>query len=320
MRSFILIDGNSPELFPEFFYHDQHQFYLSDGHSFPISKYALLRQRVIESGLLPEEQLSPGPSASDSQLALAHTPEYITKVDQGGLTERENRRTGFPWSPELAMRSRRSVGSTIAACRSALRFGFSANLGGGTHHAHADFGQGYCVYNDVAVAALLMQLEGLAKEILICDCDVHQGNGTASILQNNPSVYTFSIHGDKNFPFSKSQSTLDVGLKDGTRDAEYLDALDGALEYISARFTPDLVIYLAGADPFYQDRLGRLALTKQGLLQRDQMIFSTFLSHGIPVAVTMSGGYANQVADIVDIHFGTLQTGLEIWRRVQASG
>jgi acetoin utilization deacetylase AcuC-like enzyme len=167
---------------------------------------------------------------------------------------------------------------------------------------------------------MLMQLEGLAKEILICDCDVHQGNGTASILQNNPSVYTFSIHGDKNFPFSKSQSTLDVGLKDGTRDAEYLDALDGALEYISARFTPDLVIYLAGADPFYQDRLGRLALTKQGLLQRDQMIFSTFLSHGIPVAVTMSGGYANQVADIVDIHFGTLQTGLEIWRRVQASG
>ena len=217
------------------------------------------------------------------------------------------------------MRSRRSVGSTIAACRSALRFGFSANLGGGTHHAHADFGQGYCVYNDVAIAALLMQHEGLANEILICDCDVHQGNGTASILQNIPSMYTFSIHGEKNFPFRKSHSTLDVGLKDGTTDAEYVDALDGALEYISARFTPDLVIYLAGADPFYQDRLGRLALTKQGLIERDRKVFSNFLQRGIPVAVTMSGGYANQVADIVDIHFATLQTGLEIWRRGQAS-
>ena len=309
-----------PASFPEFFYHDHYQFYLSDGHSFPVSKYGLLRQKVLDSGLLPEEHLSPGPSASDTQLALAHTPEYVAKVDRGDLSEREIRRTGFPWSAELVKRSRHSVGSTIAACRSALRFGFSANLGGGTHHAHADYGQGYCVYNDVAVAALLMQQEGLAKEILICDCDVHQGNGTASILQDNPSIYTFSIHGEKNFPFKKSQSTLDVGLKDGTKDAEYLDALDGALEYISARFTPDLVIYLAGADPFYQDRLGRLALTKQGLLQRDQMVFSTFLQSGIPVAVTMSGGYARDVADIIDIHFCTLQVGFEIWREVQASG
>jgi len=306
--------------FPEFFYHDHYQFHLTDGHSFPVSKHALLRQKALDSGLLPEEQLSPGPSASDAHLTLAHTPEYVGKVDRGELTEREKRRVGLPWSPGLAKRSRHSVGSTIAACRSALRFGFSANLGGGTHHAHADFGQGYCVFNDVAVAAFLMQQERLAKDILICDCDVHQGNGTASILQNDPSIYTFSIHGEKNFPFRKSQSTLDVSLKDGTMDAEYLDALDGALEYISARFTPDLVIYLAGADPYSQDRLGRLALTKQGLLKRDQMVFTNFLPWGIPVAVTMSGGYANQVEDIVDIHFNTLQAGLEIWRHAQISG
>jgi len=308
-----------PASLPEFFYHDHYQFNLADGHSFPIRKYALLRQMVLDSGLLPAEQLLPGPAATDAQLTLAHTPEYVSKVDRGDLTERENRRTGFDWSPELAERSRHSVGSTIAASRSALRVGLSANLGGGTHHAHADFGQGYCVYNDVAVAALLMQQEGLAKDILICDCDVHQGNGTASILQNKPSIFTFSIHGEKNFPFRKSQSTLDVGLKDGTLDGEYMDVLDGALDYILARFSPDIVIYLAGADPFNQDRLGRLALTKQGLLQRDTMVFSTFLGRGIPVVVTMSGGYAKEVADIVDIHLGTLRTGLEIWRQIQSS-
>lgn len=302
-----------PALQPEFFYHDQVFFRLPEGHSFPISKYALLRQKVLDSGLVPEDRLRAGPEATDAQLALAHTPDYIEKVDLGRLTERESRRTGFPWSPELAKRSRHSVGSTIAACRSALRIGFSATLGGGTHHAHADYGQGYCVYNDVAVAALAMQQEGLANEILICDCDVHQGNGTASILQNHASIYTFSIHGEKNFPFQKSKSMLDVGLKDGTRDEEYLETLDGALDYITARFNPELVIYLAGADPFYEDRLGRLALTKQGLLARDQMVFSRFLPLGIPMAVTMSGGYAKKVEDIVEIHFETLRTGMEVW-------
>lgn len=308
-----------PASLPEFFYHDQHHFYLTDGHTFPISKYALLRQRVLESGLLPEGQIKPGPIASHAQLALAHTPEYIQKVDQGGLSEREMRRTGFPWSPELSQRSRYSVGGTIAACRSALACGLAANLGGGTHHAHADHGQGYCVFNDVAVAARVMQHEEVVANILVCDCDVHQGNGTASILQDISEIFTFSIHGEKNFPFRKARSNLDIELKDATGDEEYLETLDGALDYILTRFKPDLVIYLAGADPYLDDRLGRLALSKQGLLARDRLVFSTFFGQGIPVAVTMSGGYARNVADIVDIHLGTLRTGLEEWGKHRAN-
>jgi len=304
--------NSSPPL-PEFFYHDQHRFYLTEGHTFPISKYALLRQRLLEAGLMAAEQFLPGPAATDDQLALAHTPEYIEKINYGTLTEKEIRRTGFPWSPELAVRSRHSVGGTIAASRSALRSGLAANLGGGTHHAHADHGEGYCVYNDVAVAALVMRQEGLAGDILICDCDVHQGNGTASILELIPQIFTFSIHGEKNFPFRKKPSDLDIGLKDGTGDADYLDALDGALDYILARFTPELVIYLAGADPFYDDRLGRLALSKEGLIARDRLVFSRFMRMGVPIAVTMSGGYARNVEDIIDIHFGTLCTGLAEW-------
>lgn len=300
---------------PEFYYHDQHHFYLNDGHSFPISKYAWLRERILQAGLLPEEQIRPGPMATDAQLSLAHTPEYIQKVTLGGLTEREIRRTGFPWSPELSARSRHSVGGTIAACRSAIKQGLAANLGGGTHHAHADHGEGYCVYNDVAVASLVMRQEGLVGDILICDCDVHQGNGTASILQNVSEIFTFSIHGEKNFPFRKVKGNLDVGLKDGTEDDEYLEALDGALDYILARFKPELVIYLAGADPYREDRLGRLALSKNGLLARDYLVFSTFLEMGIPIAMTMGGGYAREVSDIVEIHLGTLRTGIEVWKK-----
>jgi acetoin utilization deacetylase AcuC-like enzyme len=235
-------------------------------------------------------------------------------MNQGGLSEREIRRTGFPWSPELAIRSRHSVGGTIAACRSALLHGFAANLGGGTHHAHADHGQGYCIYNDAAVAALVMRQEGLVEDILICDCDVHQGNGTASILEKISEIFTFSIHGARNFPFRKAQSSLDIGLKDGTGDSEYLEALEGALDYILARFSPQLVIYLAGADPYYDDRIGRLSLSKDGLLTRDRLVFSTFFGMGIPVAVMMSGGYARNVVDIIEIHLGTLRTGMEEWR------
>lgn len=300
---------------PEFYYHDQHHFYLNDGHSFPISKYALLRKKILQDGLLPGQQIKPSPVATDDQLSLAHTPEYIQKVTLGGFTEKEMRRTGFPWSPELSIRSRHSVGGTIAACRSAIERGLSANLGGGTHHAHADHGEGYCVYNDVAVASLVMLQEGLVRDILICDCDVHQGNGTASILQNVPDIFTFSIHGEKNFPFRKVKGDLDVGLNDGTEDEEYLEALDGALDYILARFKPELVIYLAGADPYREDRLGRLALSKEGLLARDHLIYATFFEMGIPITVTMGGGYAREVSDIVEIHKGTLRTGVDEWEK-----
>ncbi|MEJ2759743.1 MAG: histone deacetylase, partial [Anaerolineales bacterium] len=210
----------------------------------------MLRQRLQASDLASPEHILPGPAATTGQLALAHTREYIYKVDEGGLTEKEIRRMGFPWSTELAQRSRHSVGSTIAACRSAMQAGLGFNLGGGTHHACADHGQGYCVYNDAAVAARVIQQEKLADRVLIVDCDVHQGNGTASILQGDDSIYTFSIHGEKNFPFRKAASDLDIGLPDGTGDEEYLETLEGALAYIETRFIPDLVIYLAGADPY----------------------------------------------------------------------
>ncbi|MGD2027899.1 MAG: histone deacetylase [Anaerolineales bacterium] len=304
---------------PEFFYHDHFEFYLPEGHSFPIHKYSLLRQRLVESGVATPSQIKPGPAATTEQLALAHTMDYIDRVDRGGLTEREIRRTGFPWSPELAVRSRYSVGSTIAACRSALRAGLGFNLGGGTHHACADHGQGYCVYNDVAVAAMVMRQEGLADRVLIVDCDVHQGNGTASILKDEPNIFTFSIHGEKNFPFRKEDSDLDIGLEDDTGDEVYLQILADALEYILARFTPDLILYIAGADPYREDRLGRFALSKGGLRERDELVFSQFLPQGVPLAAVSGGGYAKDVNDIVDIHFATLEAGIRM-AAAQGSG
>lgn len=300
------------EDFPEFFYHDQVSFFLQEGHTFPIQKYALLRQRLIESGLARSAQIKPGPAAETGQLALAHIGEYIDKVDHGGLSEKEIRRMGFPWSPDLAARSRHSVGSTIAASRSALRHGLSFNMGGGTHHAYADHGQGYCVYNDVAVAALVVREEKLADRVLIVDCDVHQGNGTASIMKNEPDVYTFSIHGEKNFPFRKEDSDLDIGLADGTGDDTYLEILEDALAYILARFSPDLVLYIAGADPYVHDRLGRLSLTKAGLQARDKLVFRQFIPQGVPIAVASGGGYARDVNDIVEIHFATMEAGIQM--------
>lgn len=282
-----------------------------------MQKYRLVREGVLDSGLVPAEQVVPGPRATTEQLALAHTREYIDKVDHGGLSEKEVRRMGFPWSPELAERSRHSVGSTIAACRTALEVGMGVNLGGGTHHACADHGQGYCVYNDVAVAARVMQQEKRVDCVLVVDCDVHQGNGTASILQGDDSIFTFSIHGEKNFPFRKEASDLDIGLPDDTGDNEYLETLDGALTYLESRFTPDLVIYLAGADPYRGDRLGRLALSKAGLLARDKLVFEKYLGQGIPLAVVASGGYAKDVGEIVEIHLATLKAGLEVFQRVR---
>lgn len=283
-----------------------------------MQKYRLLRDRLTASGLVSPEQVIPGPGATTEQLALAHTRGYIDKVDHGGLSEKEVRRLGFPWSPQLAERSRHSVGSTIAACRTALESGLGVNLGGGTHHACADHGQGYCVYNDVAVAARVIQQEKRADRVLVVDCDVHQGNGTASILQGDASFFTFSIHGEKNFPFRKEASDLDVGLPDGTGDEEYLETLDGALAYIETRFTPDLVIYLAGADPYQGDRLGRLALSKAGLRARDRLVFEKYLGQGVPLAVAAGGGYAKDVGEIVGIHLATLRVGLEVLQRVTA--
>jgi acetoin utilization deacetylase AcuC-like enzyme len=288
------------------FYTDHFVLPLPPEHRFPMQKYALLRQRVVESRLIAPENMRVPPAASDAEIMRAHDPDYLHRVQNGLLTPQEIRRIGFPWSPEMVERSRRSSGATIAACRAALEDGFAANLAGGTHHAFRDGGQGFCVFNDSAIAARAMQAEGRTRRVIIIDCDVHQGNGTAAILAGDPTVFTFSIHGAKNFPFHKEQSDLDVELEDGADDITYLAALEQGLRRALDRAQADLAIYLAGADPFAGDRLGRLALSKAGLAARDRLVFDACQAAGLPVAITMSGGYAPQVEDIVDIHFQTI--------------
>jgi acetoin utilization deacetylase AcuC-like enzyme len=269
-------------------------------------KYALLRQRVMEERLIPLEDLQVGPAATDEQLTRAHDPEYVRRVKEGQLSHQEIRQIGFPWSPGLVERSRRSVGSTIAACRSALEGGLGVNLAGGTHHAGPDYGQGFCVFNDSAVATRAMQAEGRVVNVVILDCDVHQGNGTADIFATDPTVFTFSIHGAKNFPFRKKPSDLDIALDDDADDPIYLDALELGVKQALELAGADLAIYLAGADPYAGDRLGRLAMTKRGLAERDRFVLNACRSAGLPVAIVMAGGYGQRVEDTVDIHFQTV--------------
>ncbi len=271
-----------------------------------MEKYALLRERVLREGIITADQLHIPEPASITELARAHDPAYIERVLNGQLTSAELRRIGFPWSPQMVERSRRSAGATIAACRVALSEGVGVNLAGGTHHAFSDAGAGYCVFNDAAVAARAMQVEGRAQRIAIIDCDVHQGDGTAAILAGDETIFTFSIHGANNFPFRKQQSDLDIGLPDATSDTAYLDALEWGIRQVFASARPELIIYLAGADPYYDDRLGRLSLTKAGLAERDRLIFSFCRAAGVPIAITMAGGYARQIVDTVDIHAHTV--------------
>lgn len=293
------------------YYCDHFVLPLLDGHRFPMRKYARLRQRVIETETLSPNCLRVPDGATDSDILRAHLPEYLDKVKNGTLTSKEVRRIGFPWSLELVERSRRSSGGTLSACRTALREGISANLAGGTHHACDDHGEGYCVFNDSVVAARAIQAEGLAKKIVIIDCDVHQGNGTAQITHEDTSIYTFSIHGEKNFPFRKFPSDFDIGLPDNTGDSEYLETLEIALERILYLQQPDLVIYQSGADPYIGDKLGKLSLSKNGLYQRDRLVLGMCFAERIPVTVTMGGGYAEEVDDIVDIHLQTIQIASE---------
>lgn len=289
------------------FYSDTFVLPLPPGHRFPMEKYALLRERVLSEGIVTPERLHVPEPASITELCRAHDANYVERVINGHLTSAEIRRIGFPWSPQMVERSRRSAGATIAACRVALSEGVGVNLAGGTHHAFADAGAGYCVFNDAAVAARAMQSEGRVQRIAIIDCDVHQGDGTAAIFTGDPTVFTFSIHGAHNFPFRKQQSDLDIALPDATGDTAYLDALEWVRQ-VFAIARPDLVIYLAGADPYYDDRLGRLSLTKAGLAERDRLVFSYCRAAGVPVAVTMAGGYARQISDTVDIHTHTIAT------------
>ncbi|MBK9116160.1 MAG: histone deacetylase [Betaproteobacteria bacterium] len=294
------------------YYADHFVLPLPPGHRFPMRKYAALRERVAS---FAGDLLRVAPAATEAELARAHDPAYIAAVCAGTLDARALRRIGFPWSPELVERSRRSAGATLAACRSALATGFGVSLAGGTHHAHRDCGEGFCVFNDAAVAARALQAEGLAARVLVVDLDVHQGDGTAAIFAGDASVFTFSMHGRGNFPFRKCASDLDVELADGTGDAPYLAALAAALPRALARAAPDLAIYLAGADPYAGDRLGKLALSKAGLAERDRHVLATLRDAGLPVAIAMAGGYAEAIDDIVDIHGATVAIAFERWRR-----
>jgi len=289
------------------FYCDHFALPLPTGHRFPIGKYARLRRQLIEQSVLRSADMSVPEPVSDAQLRHVHTSEYITAIVRGDLTDQQQRRIGFPWSRELVERSRRSVGGTLAACRQALRDGIAANLAGGTHHAFSDHGEGYCVFNDAAVAARLLQQERVVRRVVIVDCDVHQGNGTAAIFRGDASVVTFSIHGANNYPFRKERSDVDIALPDGAHDNAYLAALREGLSEVMNGVPYDLAIYVAGADPFVGDTLGRLSVSKAGLMERDVVVLSRLRHAGIPVAIVMGGGYAANIDDTVQIHAATVR-------------
>jgi len=294
------------------FYADHFVLPLPDGHRFPMPKYARLRERLLIEGIIrPEDFLSP-PSVSDEDILRCHTSDYYERAKTGQLSEAELRRIGFPWTPQMIERSRRSSGATLAAARVALDGdGFAANLAGGTHHACRDHGEGFCVFNDAAITARALQAEGRVKRVVVIDCDVHQGNGTADITQGDSTIFTFSIHGEKNFPFRKVPGDLDIGLPDGTTDDLYLELVYEGTRRAIMMSSPDLAIYIAGADPFEGDRLGKLKITKRGLIERDKIVFDLCEGAGLPVAIAMGGGYAPEIEDIVDIHLQTIRQAAE---------
>jgi len=299
---------------------------LPAGHTFPMPKYQLLRDRVEAecTGLRLAEALP----ATEGELALVHTPAYIAAVLGGTLSAAAQREIGFPWSARMVARSLRSVGATVQAARAALAEGVAVHLAGGTHHAYADKGSGYCVFNDVAVAARLMQAEVFRRHrrglpVWVIDLDVHQGNGTAAIFRADRSVFTLSLHGAKNFPFRKEASDLDVDLPDGCDDEPYLAALDQALDQAWQRQCaggdpPGLAFYLAGADPHEGDRLGRLKLSAAGIAERDERVFDRLRQHGVPVAVTMAGGYGRDIHTTVAVQLQTVRLAQAAWARWQA--
>lgn len=303
------------------FYATQFVLPLPAGHRFPMAKYGRLRDRLAAE--YPAIRLGQADPASDGELALVHTPAYIQAVENGTLSAAAQREIGFPWSPAMADRARRSVGATVQACRVAMAGeGIAANIAGGTHHSYADKGSGFCVFNDAAVAARLMQAEHARRHrasgplrVAIIDLDVHQGNGTARIFANDASVFTLSLHGEKNFPFRKEPSDLDVELPDGTGDAAYLEALERALEELERRFEPGLVIYLAGADPHEGDRLGRLKLSFDGLEARDRRVMDWAWQRRLPLAFAMAGGYGTDMENTVQVQMNTYRVALDYHAR-----
>lgn len=286
------------------YYADHFVLPLPEGHRFPMAKYARLRERA---STLEGVRLEVPPAATPWELSRAHDPRYVERVMRGELDVRELRRIGFPWSEAMVERSRRSTGGTLAAARAALDEGVAGNLAGGTHHAGVAFGEGYCVFNDIAVTARVLLDERRVSRVTVLDADVHQGNGTAEILGGDARTFTFSVHGLRNFPFRKVPSDLDIALDDGAGDDVYLDAIERGLDEGVRGFAPDLVLYLAGADPYEGDPLGKLSVTKAGLRERDRRVLERCASRDVPVALCMGGGYAPDIDDVVDIHFASFE-------------
>jgi acetoin utilization deacetylase AcuC-like enzyme len=279
---------------------------IGEGHVFPIRKFELVRDVLLKEGTLRDEEIVEPEPARVEDLLLVHTEDYISRLVDGTLTAKEVRKLGLPWSQSLVRRSFHAISGTINAARDALESGIASNLAGGTHHAFPDRGEGFCVLNDVAVAIKVLQREKLAEKFLIVDCDVHQGNGTAFIFKDSPEVFTFSMHGAKNYPLFKETSSLDIELADGTGDAEFLETLNEALPRIFTH-NPDVIFYLGGADPYEKDKLGRLKLSIEGLKKRDETVLQFAKEHHTPIITTMSGGYALDINDTVEIHANTIR-------------
>ena len=282
------------------------------GHVFPIRKFELVRNKLLAEGTLqPHELIEPDP-ASVEDVVLVHTEDYVSRLCNGSLTPKEVRRLGLPWSESLVRRSFYAVGGTLAATYVSLTEGYSSNLAGGTHHSFPDHGEGFCVLNDVAIAVRAMRARKRIRRAAIVDCDVHQGNGTATIFSGDPDTFTFSMHGAKNYPLFKAQSSLDVELPDGTSDDEYLDSLAHHLPAVFSH-DPEIVFYLAGADPYAADKLGRLALSTVGLRARDELVLSECYEREVPVVTVMSGGYGKDINDTIEIHCNTIRMVKEIF-------
>ena len=295
------------------FYSPHYYANIGDTHIFPIRKFELVRDRLlIEGTLSPEEIVEPDPATLD-HVKLVHTDDYVSRLCAGQLTAREIRRLGLPWSQSLVRRSFYAVGGTISASVTALAEGFSANLAGGTHHSFADRGEGFCVLNDVAIAIRTLRKQRLIRRAAIIDCDVHQGNGTAMIFSEDPDTFTFSIHGANNYPLFKANSTVDIELPDRTNDTDYLKSLTHALPAVFD-WQPDLVFYLAGADPYMNDKLGRLSVSIDGLRKRDQLVLQGCFLREVPVATVMSGGYGKEISDTVEIHCNTIRTLRQVFK------
>jgi len=279
-----------------------------------MEKYRLLRELLLERGVLAPSRLRASEPISREDLERVHTPRYLDALWRGTLSEAEIRRLGFPWSEDLLLRSRASVGGTVSAARAALEDGISGNLAGGTHHAFPDHGEGYCVFNDIAVAIRVLQAERRIQRAVVVDLDVHQGNGTAAVFEGDDSVFTFSIHGEHNFPFRKQRSSRDVGLPDGVDDRAYLDVLATHLPEVLEAAGADLLFYQAGVDPLAEDALGRLSLTHAGMRERDRLVLEAAWHRGLPLVLTLGGGYAKPITATLEAHLGTYETALSVFQ------